>query len=323
MFKNAGELSTDSEEEYSEISGSELDEEITWIEWFCHLKGNEFFVEVDEDYIQDDFNLTGLSAQVPYYEHALNMILDFEDQDDHLPEDQQPLVETAAQMLYGLIHARFILTGRGMAAMLDKFNAYVYGVCPLKACEEKTQAVLPIGTSDILRQSAAKVYCPNCREIYFPRSPRLGCLDGAYFGSSFAHLFFLTYVHLQMQSQPPPPFVPRLYGFKIHRSVKDNLRKQKELQAQARKSSSSSRQPAETELVEQARRKVEQARSKVQAMQASQQQQQQQTTASQASQQQQQASQQQSSQQAAAAAAAPAAQQGTAQQADEEMKDAD
>ena len=29
------------------------------------------------------------------------MILDFEDQDDQLPEDQQPLVETAAQMLSG------------------------------------------------------------------------------------------------------------------------------------------------------------------------------------------------------------------------------
>uniref|UniRef100_A0A7S4WAJ9 Casein kinase II subunit beta n=1 Tax=Alexandrium monilatum TaxID=311494 RepID=A0A7S4WAJ9_9DINO len=80
MFKTPNDISTDSDENFSEVSGSELDEEITWIEWFCHLKGNNFFVEVDEDYIRDDFNLTGLSAQIPYYEYALNMILDLDDQ---------------------------------------------------------------------------------------------------------------------------------------------------------------------------------------------------------------------------------------------------
>mmetsp|Transcript_42180 Transcript_42180/g.98958 ORF Transcript_42180/g.98958 Transcript_42180/m.98958 type:complete len:271 (-) Transcript_42180:203-1015(-) len=228
MFKTAGEISTDSEEDYSEISGSELDEEITWIEWFCHLKGNEFFVEVDEDYIQDDFNLTGLATQVPYYEYALNMILDFDDQDEQLPEDQQPLVETAAQMLYGLIHARFIHTSRGLSAMLDKYNQYVYGVCPLTQCESLNQAVLPIGMSDLLRQSATKVYCPHCQEVYFPRSSRLECLDGAYFGTSFAHLFLLTYNNCVPQSIPAP-FVPRIYGFKIHKSVKEHLRNQTQL----------------------------------------------------------------------------------------------
>jgi len=227
MFKTTNDISTDSEEDYSEVSGSELDEEITWIEWFCHLKGNEFFVEVDEDYIQDDFNLTGLGAQVPYYEYALNMILDFDDQDDQLAEEQQPLVETAAQMLYGLIHARFIQTSRGMAAMLDKYNSYVYGTCPLTQCEILNQAVLPIGMADIPRQSPTRVFCPHCKEIYFPKSSRLECLDGAYFGTSFAHLFFLTYPQLVPQSIPAP-FVPRIYGFRIHKSVKENLRKQRE-----------------------------------------------------------------------------------------------
>ncbi len=33
------------------------------ISWFCALKGNEFFCAVDTDYIRDDFNLSGLSAQ--------------------------------------------------------------------------------------------------------------------------------------------------------------------------------------------------------------------------------------------------------------------
>ena len=96
--------------EYEEMYPSEVDdyeEDSSWITWFCSERGNEFFCEVDEDYVQDEFNLTGLHLLVPYYDYALDMILDIEPSpDDPLTEEQQEIVESAAEMLYGMIHAR-------------------------------------------------------------------------------------------------------------------------------------------------------------------------------------------------------------------------
>ena len=39
-------------------------------------KGNEYFCEVEEDYILDRFNLTGLNTEVQHYAQALDMITD-------------------------------------------------------------------------------------------------------------------------------------------------------------------------------------------------------------------------------------------------------
>ncbi|XP_034932559.1 casein kinase II subunit beta-2 isoform X3 [Populus alba] len=189
---NASDVESETDSEESDVSGSEGDE-TTWISWFCNLRGNEFFCEVDDDYIQDDFNLCGLSTQVPYYDYALDLILDVES--SH--EEQNELVESAAEMLYGLIHARYILTSKGMAAMLDKYKNYDFGRCPRVHC--CGQPCLPVGQSDIPRSSNIKIWCPRCDDIYYPRSKYQGNIDGAYFGTTFPHLFLMTYGHLKPQ----------------------------------------------------------------------------------------------------------------------------
>ena len=66
--------------------------------------------------------------------------------------------------LYGLIHARFILTSEGLQMMKDKYSKNEFGVCPRILCNR--QSVLPIGKYEDLSIARVKVYCPKCKDIY-------------------------------------------------------------------------------------------------------------------------------------------------------------
>jgi casein kinase II subunit beta len=38
-----------------------------WIQWFCQLEGNEFFVEIDEEFLRNRWNLFGINKIVKNY----------------------------------------------------------------------------------------------------------------------------------------------------------------------------------------------------------------------------------------------------------------
>ncbi|KAJ3035475.1 casein kinase 2 regulatory subunit [Rhizophlyctis rosea] len=194
-----------------------------WIEWFLSLKGNEFFCEVDEDYIMDRFNLTGLNTEVPNYSLAFDLITDA--LEDDLDNETRTEVESAARHLYGLIHARFIITARGLAKMQEKYRHADFGRCPRVLCEN--QPVMPVGLLDTPKQKAVKLFCPRCEDVYTPPSRRHNGIDGAYFGTTFPHLFFQSYSNLVPQ-KGATRYVPKIFGFRIHQTARE-MRKQDEL----------------------------------------------------------------------------------------------
>ncbi|CAD7932557.1 unnamed protein product [Amoebophrya sp. A120] len=199
------------EDDKSQSSGSE-DVQLGWISWFCSVPSHELFCEVDEDYIRDNFNLYGLRNRLQYYDHALDMVLmpDAPDEDD-LQDADFLEVYRDAQDLYGLVHARYILSPRGLEAMREGYQSSIFGTCPRVKCHQ--QPVLPVGTSDELRVSRVKTYCPKCEQLYATKST-YSDIDGAYFGTSFPHVFLLTYPEL-VPLERPEPYVPRLFGFKL------------------------------------------------------------------------------------------------------------
>ncbi|KAK4217200.1 casein kinase II subunit beta-1 [Rhypophila decipiens] len=194
----------------------------SWIASFCSLLGHEYFAEVSEDFIEDDFNLTGLQTQVPMYKEALEMILDVEpEEDDEDEEDEEEeeedvsgdardtrphagerrhhsriasdlsVIESSAEMLYGLIHQRFICSRAGIQQMSEKYESNHFGVCPRTNCNQTR--TLPVGLSDIPGEDTVKLFCPSCLDVYVPPNSRFQTVDGAFFGRTFGALFLLTF----------------------------------------------------------------------------------------------------------------------------------
>lgn len=210
---------------------SESGNEEPWIQWFCRQKGHNIFCEIERSYIEDGFNLYGLRAYISNFSDSLDLILDLVSPNT---SDKSHLLQSACT-LYQLIHARYIVTTNGLDAMYNKYASKDFGICPLLQCEG--QPVLPIGTTDEIGVDTVKNFCPCCQRIYNPFNKRsrnnkdftvknmgFGLIDGAAFGTTFPHLFLMTFRNLTPNKlSSRSVYIPRVYGFRIHTSPQSKL----------------------------------------------------------------------------------------------------
>ena len=188
-------------------SSSDDSEECSWVSKLLNSPYGKYLCKVDLDYIRDKFNLTYLERDVTNFRKAYSIIVDSdsEDLDDEFADE--------AIQLYGLIHARFILTPAGLLKMYSMFKEKRFGTCPRIMCENCP--VLPVGLSDRPGKSQVHVYCPRCRDIYIPsRDNDEYFVDGAWIGTSFPHFLLQTYKDLPFNKEPNK-YVPKIFGFKL------------------------------------------------------------------------------------------------------------
>ena len=85
--------------------------------------------------------------------------------------------------------------------MAEKYELGHIGHCPRVYCHGAK--VLPVGCSDIPGQETVKLFCPSCLDVYSPPNSRFQTVDGAFFGTTFGCLFFMTFPELDVGGQKP------------------------------------------------------------------------------------------------------------------------
>lgn len=87
--------------------------------------------------------------------------------------------------------------------MAEKYELGHFGHCPRVYCHGAK--VLPVGCSDIPGQETVKLFCPSCLDVYGPPNSRFQTVDGAFFGTTFGCLFFMTFPELDVGGSKPQP----------------------------------------------------------------------------------------------------------------------
>lgn len=208
-----------------------------WIRNFLSSRPKDSLLPIPLEYLSDGFNLAQLPPVVehvgmgttkvattnaltfPLYKAALHLILQEHEETAQIPA----AVQRAAECLYTLVHARYIISPRGLETVRRVLRDQpIFGRCPRAGC--RGMPVLPYSERPEYDSACTtKSYCCHCGETFMNWHSKT---NGAAWGPSFCHLLLMTYGKELMQDlyrlQIPPSCIeenlvaPSIFGFKVH-----------------------------------------------------------------------------------------------------------
>lgn len=243
---------------------------VSWRTWFLSRPGySRLLLKIPDEYLADEFNFADLVSGRPAVRELLSRIIgsaipghdpieektgnetnydSFFKEELEKEKNQQPILEflqppqiSDAIQLYFLLHARYIQTREGLLRIANRYSRGDFGICPRFNCVR--ERLLPVGLSDLLGEARIQRYCPSCNDIYHWSSERYWNIDGAAYGTSFPHFFFLsfpsfvrqvidgdykdysTYTSRRIKCTLPPSILyePKIFGFKLLQIGKKEL----------------------------------------------------------------------------------------------------
>lgn len=189
--------------------------QIQWIiDDFLAFPESKFLVRIDNEFLHNSFNSTGLKEKIATFSQSYELIRrgKYTIGSGGRSGDPKTILENA-YTLYGLLHARYLLTKAGLQLMYEKFQRREFQTCPRVHC--KGCQCIPYGESDDLGKGNVKMYCPSCSDIYHVADPFAEYIcDGAYFGPNWIHMFLKKYKAV-IPNEITKVYVPKIFGFRI------------------------------------------------------------------------------------------------------------
>lgn len=177
----------------------------SWIDLFLKTQQGHLFVRVSDEFISQAASNPAISSQFGNIQELLNIILS-KDADD-VGND----IQKQAEVLYGLIHQKYLLTEEGRLLMFENQKKGNFPKCPRAFCHDFT--CVPYGTSYELKKDMVKMFCPNCTDVYNYDSK---CqIDGAYFGPDWVHYLMNEHPEIVPEKEAES-FTPHVFGFNVY-----------------------------------------------------------------------------------------------------------
>jgi len=177
-----------------------------WWEWLSSLSFFPYLLVIDDDYLKDNFNLYECKKKYKNCSVLISII-----RGRYEGEMTEDLYYKALEM-YGLLHKSFIISGAGLDQMYKKYRNNEFQNCPRVNCNGT--CCIPYGVSEVDR-TPVMMFCPNCGDVYNPVDPDVfEGIDGTFYGPSWVHMFIKNFDDI-VPAEPPTPFVPRIFGFKV------------------------------------------------------------------------------------------------------------